>query len=51
MKIELLTKLKWRGLIEVLEVSDLVNSKFTICLGYPPKFITLEQQEAYANLC
>ena len=44
---------KWRSLIEVLEVSDLdlVDLKINICPGYPPKIITLEQQEAYAILC
>ena len=42
--------IKWRSLIEVLEVSDLADLKFNICPGYPPKFLTLEQQEVCAIL-
>ena len=38
---------KWRSLIEVLEVSDLVDWKFSTC----PDYLALEQQEAYAILC
>ena len=43
--------IKWRSLIEGLEVSDLVDWKFNRCPGYQPKNVTLEQQEACTILC
>ena len=47
---KLLQRTKWRSLFEVLEVSDLVDIKFNICPGYPPKITYLKKQEACAIL-
>ena len=30
----------------MLEVSDFTDLKFNVCPGYPPKIVTLDQQEA-----
>ena len=40
-----------RSLLELLGVSDLVGWYTKICLAYPPKISTLEQQEACFTFC
>ena len=48
---ELAQNTKWCSLLEVLEVSDLVDWKIKLCPGYQPKDISLEQHEDCSFLC